>query len=98
MLGFHDDFLWSKDFRLFFAAEATYIMPTFGTRVKPLQTFYARRMYLDSFFAGWFAQIVLKVVLYQGNTTMRLLQKWPKKVFWLDSGRLHYISLHLASE
>ncbi len=67
MLGFQGDFIRSKDLRLFFAAEATYITPTFGTRVKPLQTFYARRMYLDNTAGGKRVYVDYPIAFYLGN-------------------------------
>ena len=67
LIGLQTDFTTAGDRRFFWVLEATYITPTFGTRSQPLQTFYARRMYIDNTAGGKRVYVDYPVSYYLGN-------------------------------
>lgn len=52
MLGYSIRVINRKNVNLRWILEAAYVTPTFGIRSEPLQTFYARRMYIDNTVGG----------------------------------------------
>lgn len=67
LIGLQADFTTAGERRFFWVVEGSYVTPTFGTRSLSLQTFYARRMYIDNTVGGRRVYVDYPVAHYLGN-------------------------------
>ncbi|MHA1694857.1 MAG: hypothetical protein ACTSUG_06325 [Candidatus Helarchaeota archaeon] len=89
MLGYQKTIFFTKSIDALFVLETSYVSPTFGTRYVPLQTFYARRMYMDnSIENGIRIYVDYPVGYYLGNDLIDF-----RMLFSINIGKISNINL-----